>query len=184
MARTQDPKLTDKQLKFVDEYLVDLNAAGAARRAGYSEKTARTIASEYLTKPNIQAAIEARRAKLAKNTITPEQVVKQWMEIAELDMKDFLSWRTALAQVGTDEETGEPIFDYRPVLELKDSDKVDGRMVTEVSISDKGTFKFKLCDREKARENIAKHLGMFVEKQEISGPGGGELIVRFQEPDE
>ncbi len=53
-------KLTPKQARFVDEYLVDLNASQAAIRAGYSPKTARFIGCEDLTKPNIQAAIAGR----------------------------------------------------------------------------------------------------------------------------
>lgn len=50
--------LTDKQQRLVDEYLIDLNATQAAIRAGYSEKTAKEIGSENLTKPNIAKAIE------------------------------------------------------------------------------------------------------------------------------
>lgn len=51
-------KLTPKQQRFADEYLVSLNATQAAIRAGYSQKTAEVIASENLTKPNISAYIE------------------------------------------------------------------------------------------------------------------------------
>ena len=47
-------KLTAKQQRFCDEYLIDLNATQAAIRAGYSEKNARNIASENLAKPNIR----------------------------------------------------------------------------------------------------------------------------------
>ena len=50
-------KLTPKQNRFVEEYLIDLNATKAAVRAGYSEKTARQIGSENLSKPAIQEAI-------------------------------------------------------------------------------------------------------------------------------
>ncbi|AVX04328.1 terminase small subunit [Maritalea myrionectae] len=57
--------LTAKQQRFVDEFLVDLNATQAAIRAGYSPKTARQVASENLTKPNIASAIAARQKKLA-----------------------------------------------------------------------------------------------------------------------
>lgn len=53
-------KLTAKQQRFCDEYLIDLNATQAAIRAGYSEKNARNIASENLAKPNIKEYIEKR----------------------------------------------------------------------------------------------------------------------------
>lgn len=53
-------KMTAKQQRFCDEYLIDLNATQAAIRAGYSEKNARNIASENLAKPNIQKYIKER----------------------------------------------------------------------------------------------------------------------------
>ncbi len=49
--------LTPKQARFVEEYLIDLNATQAAIRAGYSAKTARAMGCENLTKPDIQAAV-------------------------------------------------------------------------------------------------------------------------------
>ena len=51
-------KLTPKQQRFVDEYLIDLNATQAAIRAGYSPKTAHSIGAENLIKPEVQKAIE------------------------------------------------------------------------------------------------------------------------------
>ncbi len=75
--------LTPKQERFVAEYLVDLNAAAAARRAGYSEKTANRIASENLTKPDIQAAIQARRQELARKLeVSQERVLTELAAIA------------------------------------------------------------------------------------------------------
>ena len=50
--------LTKKQKRFIDEYLIDLNATQAAIRAGYSEKTARSVGAENLTKPDIKKAVE------------------------------------------------------------------------------------------------------------------------------
>lgn len=57
-------KLTEKQKRFADEYLIDLNAAQAAIRAGYSKKTAHAIGAENLTKPAIKALIDARLAEI------------------------------------------------------------------------------------------------------------------------
>ena len=57
-------KLTDRQERFVIEYLACANGAEAARAAGYSERTARQMANENLTKPYIVAAIEAKRSEL------------------------------------------------------------------------------------------------------------------------
>ena len=57
-------KLTDRQERFVIEYLACANGAEAARAAGYSERTARQMANENLTKPYIVSAIEAKRSEL------------------------------------------------------------------------------------------------------------------------
>lgn len=70
-------KLTAKQRRFCDEYLIDLNATQAAIRAGYSEKNARNIASENLTKPNIKAYIDERMAEKESQLIaTQDEVLK------------------------------------------------------------------------------------------------------------
>lgn len=70
-------KLTAKQQRFCDEYLIDLNATQAAIRAGYSEKTARAIGAENLTKPDINAYIEKRMAeKEAKLIADQDEVLK------------------------------------------------------------------------------------------------------------
>lgn len=75
-------ELTDKQRRFVDEYLIDLNATQAAIRAGYSERTARSIAQENLTKPDIVAYLGERRKLISERTaITPEAVVQRWWDL-------------------------------------------------------------------------------------------------------
>jgi len=69
--------LTPKQVRFVDEYLLDLNATQAAIRAGYSAKSARSIGEENLTKPDIKTAIQIRQASREKRTeIAQDDVVK------------------------------------------------------------------------------------------------------------
>lgn len=69
--------LTDKQRRFVDEYLIDLNATQAAIRAGYSEKTAKEIAAENLTKPNVaQAVAERIKDREQRLEITQDKVLR------------------------------------------------------------------------------------------------------------
>lgn len=77
--------LTEKQKLFGKEYIVDLNATQAAIRAGYSEKTARAIGAENLTKPDIQAYIKGLIDNRSKKTeISAEWVVQQLKENHEL----------------------------------------------------------------------------------------------------
>ena len=64
----QERKLTDRQERFVVEYLACANGAEAARRAGYSEHTARQMANENLTKPYIKTAIDTKRDEIMKDT--------------------------------------------------------------------------------------------------------------------
>lgn len=67
------PGLTPKQQRFVDEYLIDLNATQAAIRAGYSEKTAKQMGSENLSKPDVAAAIAERQQVRAEAAELNEQ---------------------------------------------------------------------------------------------------------------
>lgn len=70
------PKLNEKQKRFVAEYLIDLNATQAAIRAGYSEKTARQVGAENLSKPYIADAIAAGAEKrIRKAEITAQDVL-------------------------------------------------------------------------------------------------------------
>ena len=71
--------LTEKQKRFCDEYLVDLNGTQAAIRAGYSEKTARTIAAENLTKPNIRKYIDERMQEKEKELIADQDEVLKYL---------------------------------------------------------------------------------------------------------
>ena len=71
--------MTAKQMRFCDEYLIDLNATQAAIRAGYSEKNARNIASENLTKPNIKAYIEQRMAEKESELIADQDEVLKYL---------------------------------------------------------------------------------------------------------
>ena len=84
--------LTPKQKRFVEEYLIDLNATQAAIRAGYSERTARAIGQENLTKPDIQDAIQKAMGKRSQRTgITQGQVLEALasMGFAEIDMESL-----------------------------------------------------------------------------------------------
>ena len=83
--------LTPKQQRFVEEYLKDLNATQAAIRAGYSEKTAKEIGSENLTKPNIAKAIQEAQNKRTKQTeIDAAYVLRRLVEIDQMDVLDIM----------------------------------------------------------------------------------------------
>lgn len=81
-------KLTAKQLRFIDEYLIDLNATEAAKRAGYSKKTAYSIGNENLKKPEIKLAIEKRLSEKEDAAIMKQdEILKLYTAIARGELE-------------------------------------------------------------------------------------------------
>ena len=173
MARAR--QLTQKQRRFVQEYLVDLNATQAAIRAGYSERTAYVQGPRLLENVGVQVAIqEALKKREQRTEITQDRVLTELAKIGFADIRDYLEYKTEKTVVAYGDD-GEPIIDYRQIIDVIDSKNVDTSVIQEVSISKDGTFKFKLYDKQKALNDIGRHLGMFVDKTEVSGPDGGPI---------
>lgn len=72
-------KLTEKQKAFCDYYIQTLNATESAKKAGYSEKTARKIGHENLTKPDIQTYISERLAELESKRVADAKEVLEYL---------------------------------------------------------------------------------------------------------
>lgn len=105
-------KLTPKQERFVEEYMVDFNATQAAIRAGYSKKTASRIGPELLGKTCITEAVKLRRERLEKHTVvTKERVVKMMLELYEVSSQKIPLLDREGNQVFDD--CGRPV--YKPV---------------------------------------------------------------------
>ena len=135
--------LTEKQIKFCNEYLVDLNGLQAAIRAGYSENTAGEIAYENLNKPHIKAFIAKRRAEIAKvNDLSPEWVVNRFKDISDRCM------------------TAVPVMEFDPVEKMMKQKTA----VTEEG-EEIGVWEFDSTGANKATEMIGKHLGMFISQK-------------------
>lgn len=146
-------KLTAKQRRFCEEYLIDLNATQAAIRAGYSPKTARFIATENLTKPNIQSRIEKMMDERSRRTgITQDMVVHELGKIGFSIITDYLKI----------ENNHVEFFDTDSIPQ----DKLSA--IAEIKETNNG-ISFKLHDKLKALELLGRHLGMFKDKVEISG---------------
>lgn len=93
--KTTDPyrALPLRRRRFVDEYLVDLNATQAAIRAGYSERTARSQGQRLLTNVDIQAALTKRiEDRAARTEVTADAVLKKVAEIAMTNLSAFVAW--------------------------------------------------------------------------------------------
>jgi phage terminase small subunit len=158
-----DMKLSPKQAMFVKEYLVDFNATQAAIRAGYSERTARAQGQRLLTKVDIHDAIEKAGQKRAnKLDVTVERIVLELARIAFADPGEIIQVVNGRVVV---KDTSELTEDQRRVVaEVTQTDTMNG-----------GSLKVKLHDKQKALELLGRYQGMFIDRHEHSGPGGGPI---------
>lgn len=166
--------LTEKQARFVAEYLVDLNATEAAKRAGYSEKTAYSIGFENLRKPEIQEAIQDAMDARAKRTgITQDHVLQELARIAFANGTDFAKIVSTPTVTTVVDEDGEVQQVIRPVqrVELVDTECVDpGKRAAIASLKEgKYGIEVKGYDKVKALELIGRHLGMFNDSLQLKG---------------
>jgi phage terminase small subunit len=204
---TKVTELNEKQKRFVDEYLVDLNGTQAAIRTGYAAGSADVTAARLLGDARVQAYLQQRMADLAQRTeITQEMVLERWWKIATADPNELIQYRRlccrycfgndhayqwidedeyeAACRAAKAEERRMPTdeggygFDHaeRPhpkcpqchgegrgdvfvhdTRDLKGSAKMlyDGVKIT------KNGLEVLTLSREKALENVARHLGMF-----------------------
>lgn len=142
-------KLTPKQIKFIDEYLIDLNATQAAIRAGYSKKTAQRIGSENLSKPLLQAEIQKRQKKLQNRLeITQEKVLSELASIAFASGADF-------AKVKSN--------GLLPSVEMVETDKLPPEKLAAIAGIKANQYgvEVKLHDKVRALEMLGKYLGLF-----------------------
>lgn len=142
--------LTPKQKLFVQEYLVDLNATAAAIRAGYSEKTANRIASENLSKPDIQVAIqEAMQAREKRTEITQDMVIRELAKLGFFDIRKLFDKDGKPLDISKlDDDTAAALVG----LDVQDVEDSDGNYVGFLK-------KYKMADKIKALELLGKHLG-------------------------
>jgi hypothetical protein len=91
---TTKDDLTPKQRRFVEEYLIDLNATQACIRAGYSKKTAGKISTQLLGKTWVRAEIDAAmRARSIRTHITQDRVLREFWMVAIADPNELIEYR-------------------------------------------------------------------------------------------
>ena len=149
-------KLTEKQRRFVDEYLIDLNATQAAIRAGYSVKTAREQASQNLTKLNIQQAISEKMAERSKRTgVNQDRIVLELAKIAFVNAADVIDSDDATIKAGATADDTAAIQSVKvKVIPTKEGEGVEREI--------------RLNDKLKALELLGKHLGMWNDKLDVN----------------
>lgn len=148
--------LTDKQKNFVNEYLIDLNATQAYKRAGYSASSDAIAATEgfkLLRNPKIENEISKRiKEREHRTEITQDEVLRELAAIAFADITDFVEIEDGNVKI---RNTG-----------LIPKEKL--RAVTGIKEGANG-IEVKLGSKEKTLELLGRHLGMFRDKVEVSG---------------
>lgn len=154
--------MTPKQRAFVGEYLVDLNATGAAKRAGYSPRTATQIGEHNLRKVDIAGAIKlAIDARAERTGITADNVLRELASIGFSNIRALFTDAGQLRRIEDLEESVSGSIQSIEVVVRRGGD--DGAA--------EHTAKIKLWDKLAALEKMGRHLGMFTEKIEMTTAG-------------
>lgn len=162
--------MTPKHALFVAEYLKDLNATQAAIRSGYSKKTARQQASDLLTNPAIETAIQAGLAKrLQKAELTADRVLEEMRRLAFADIRRLF------------DEHG----DLKPLHTLSAE---DAAAIASIEVVKKNLaagdnhvdiiHKVKAWDKTKALDMLGKHFNLLTEQVRHTG----DLTISWQAP--
>lgn len=197
--------LNAKQARFVEEYLIDLNATQAAIRTGYSEKTAYSQGQRLSKDVEVAEAIAAAMAARSERTeITSDRVLRELAKIGFSDIRKAVKWGSRFVE--RPEDRVEEALDterledqphggalkrrrkgddeseafYVTTVEMVESEELDddtAAAISEVAQTKEGV-RIKFHDKKGALVDIGRHLGMFTDKVEHSGPGGGPIAVQ------
>ena len=146
MARKKG--LTDKQQRFVEEYMIDLNATQAAIRAGYSPETAAEQGSRLLKNVKVSAAIARAKAERSKRTgITADRVLMELAKVAFVNAKDIIDFDNATVRP---DASGEDLSCVAAVR----------RKIIPTEFGDGEDREVRLYDKLKALDLLCRHLGI------------------------
>ncbi len=152
-------KLTARQERFVEEYLIDLNATQAAIRAGYSVKTANEQGSRLLSNVSVRARIDEALAERSRRTgINQDRVLRELARLAFVNAPDLINVTDATL--------------------LEDASPDDTAAIASVKVKRRATDdgdeverEIRLADKLKALELLGKHLGMFTDRLAVDITG-------------
>lgn len=143
--------LTDRQARFVSEYLIDLNATQAAIRAGYSKKTAEWIGPQLLTKTHVAEAVaKQRKSREARTAVTADRVLLEAARLALFDPRKLFNEDGSTKAINElDDDTAAAIAGIKVR-------RISGEEGEECSI-----IEYKVADKNSALEKLFKHHGLY-----------------------
>lgn len=168
MARGNE--LNPKQARFVEEYLLDLNAKQAAIRSGYAVGSAEVTGSKLLSNAKVRARVdEAMAARSVRTGVNQDRIVRELARIAFANAPDVINAEDATVKSDAAADDTAVIASVRvKIIPGKNGDGIEREI--------------KLHDKTKAIELLGKHLGMFVDRVAVTDdrptivdniPGGG-----------
>lgn len=162
MAKKSSGEITPQQERFCHEYLIDLNGAAAARRAGFSEKSAKAIASQFLAKPQIQEMIVVLNTKrLARVKIDGDQVLKRLDEIGDVDIAEAYDQNGKLKPIHDI-----PIHIRKAISSIKVYEEYAQMSGGKVPIGE--VREIRLWNKVQANELLGRHKKLFTDKVELT----------------
>lgn len=167
--------MNDRQRRFAQEYIVDLNASQAAIRAGYSGKTAYSIGQRLLKNVEVQALIQTLKTERVERVeVDADYVVNRLIEIDQMDVLDIMDDAMSLRPVS---EWPKVWRQYLNGFDLADMFEGHGEDRVMVGI----LKKIKWPDKVKNLELLGRHFGVFKDKLELTGPDGGPVKLSTEE---
>lgn len=145
-------KNNERQNRFIEEYLIDLNGTQAAIRAGYSPNGAGVRADGLLKNSNVRARIDKALAERSRRTgITQDRVLRELARMAFVNAPDVINMLDATMRDGAGEDDTAAIYSVK----VKIRPTPDGNEIER---------EIKLHDKLKANELLMKHLGMLTDR--------------------
>lgn len=164
-------KLTAKQQRFVEEYLIDLNATQAAIRAGYSTKNADKIGSELLGKTRVAEAVSKAMAARSRRTgINQDRVLRELAKVAFVNPTDVINIDEATLRDGANRDDTAAIASVK----VKRIPTEDGDIIER---------EIKTYDKIRALELLGKHLGMFTDKLNVNAEMAVKIVDDINDED-
>jgi phage terminase small subunit len=156
--------LNEKQKRFADEYLIDLNATQAAIRAGYSPRSAAEQASRLLKNAKVRAYIDERMAELSRRTgVNQERILRELARIAFVNAPDLINMEDATIREDATIDDMAAIASVRvKVIPTENGQGIEREI--------------RLADKIRALDLLGKRFAMWTERQQIDANFGVQII--------